>query len=50
MLKDFTRPTLVMRGEETREFWALPSKAIAKVRAGGSAGRSSKCQPRWTLS
>jgi pimeloyl-ACP methyl ester carboxylesterase len=30
MLKDFTRPTLVMRGEKTREFWALPSKAIAK--------------------
>jgi pimeloyl-ACP methyl ester carboxylesterase len=30
MLKDFTRPTLVMWGEKTREFWALPSKAIAK--------------------
>src|SRR4051794_14354744 len=30
MLKNFTRPTLVMRGENTREFWALPSKAIAK--------------------
>jgi hypothetical protein len=44
MLKDFTRPTLVMRGEKTREFWALPSKAIAKCVPGGSAGRSSKCQ------
>lgn len=29
-LKDFTRPTLVMWGENTRECWSLPSKAIAK--------------------
>ena len=30
MLKDFTRPTLVMRGEKTRAFWALTSEAITK--------------------
>jgi pimeloyl-ACP methyl ester carboxylesterase len=29
-LKDFTRPTLVMRGEKARPFWALTSKAIAE--------------------
>jgi pimeloyl-ACP methyl ester carboxylesterase len=28
MLKDFTRPTLVMRGEKTRAFFTLPSIAI----------------------
>jgi pimeloyl-ACP methyl ester carboxylesterase len=30
MLKDFTRPTLVMRGEKAQPFWALTSEAIAK--------------------
>jgi len=30
MLRDFTRPTLVMWGENAREFWSLPSKAIAR--------------------
>jgi pimeloyl-ACP methyl ester carboxylesterase len=30
MLKDFTRPTLVMRGEKTLEWWALVSEAITK--------------------
>jgi pimeloyl-ACP methyl ester carboxylesterase len=29
MLKDFTRPTLVIWGENTRGFWSLPS-TIAK--------------------
>jgi pimeloyl-ACP methyl ester carboxylesterase len=30
MLKDFTRPTLVMQGENTLPFWALISEAITK--------------------
>ena len=30
MLKDFTRPTLVMRGEKTLEWYALISEAITK--------------------
>jgi pimeloyl-ACP methyl ester carboxylesterase len=30
MLKDFTRPTLVMRGEKTQAFYALISEAITK--------------------
>jgi pimeloyl-ACP methyl ester carboxylesterase len=30
MLKDFTRPTLVMRGEKTLEWYALISEAISK--------------------
>ena len=30
MLKDFTRPTLVMRGEKTQAFFALISEAITK--------------------
>ena len=30
MLKDFTRPTLVMRGEKTQPFYALISEAITK--------------------
>ncbi|MCG2631068.1 alpha/beta hydrolase [Bradyrhizobium sp. WYCCWR 13023] len=30
MLQDFTRPTLVIWGENSRELWSLPSKAIAK--------------------
>ena len=30
MLKDFTRPTLVMRGEKTLAFYALISEAITK--------------------
>jgi pimeloyl-ACP methyl ester carboxylesterase len=30
MLKDFTRPTLVMRGEKTRVFYALITEAIGK--------------------
>jgi pimeloyl-ACP methyl ester carboxylesterase len=30
MLKDFTRPMLVMRGEKTLPFWALISEAITK--------------------
>ena len=30
MLKDFTRPTLVMRGEKTLPFYALISEAITK--------------------
>ena len=30
MLKDFTRPTLVMWGEKTRAFYALISEAICK--------------------
>ncbi|MBR0777506.1 alpha/beta hydrolase [Bradyrhizobium diazoefficiens] len=30
MLRDFTRPTLVICGENSRELWSLPSKAIAK--------------------
>jgi pimeloyl-ACP methyl ester carboxylesterase len=34
MLKDFTRPTLVIWGENTRGFWSLPSKAIAKCEPG----------------
>jgi pimeloyl-ACP methyl ester carboxylesterase len=29
-LKDFVRPTLVMRGERARPFWALTSKAISE--------------------
>jgi pimeloyl-ACP methyl ester carboxylesterase len=29
MLKHFNRPTLVIWGENTRQFWSLPSKAIA---------------------
>ena len=45
MLKDFTRPTLVMRGEKTREFWGAAQQSDRQVRAGGSGGRSSKCQP-----
>jgi pimeloyl-ACP methyl ester carboxylesterase len=34
MLKDFTRPTLVLRGEKTQEFWALPSEAITRCMPG----------------
>jgi hypothetical protein len=30
MLKNFTRPTLVMRGEKSRAFFALTSEAITK--------------------
>ena len=30
MLKDFSRPTLVMRGEKTQTFYALISEAITK--------------------
>src|SRR5882724_227230 len=30
ILKEFTRPTLVMRGEKTQAFWALTSGAITK--------------------
>jgi hypothetical protein len=47
MLKDFTRPTLVMRGEKTLPFYALISEAITKCVPGGSAGHSSKSQSRW---
>jgi len=41
MLKGFTRPTLVMRGENTLEWCALISEAIM-----GSEGHTSKCRPR----
>jgi len=30
MLKNFTRPTFVMRGEKTQAFFALTSEAITK--------------------
>jgi pimeloyl-ACP methyl ester carboxylesterase len=30
MLKDFTRPTLVMRGEKTQRFYALTTDAIGR--------------------